>query len=89
MQPTTDDASHDEALTSRIAALNMLDLTLGHLDVVVGEAEKVEVGVVVKACGERKYAWVADEPDCADHSAGQCSVRSTRADVRQTRQRSL
>ena len=37
MQPTTDDASHDEALSSRVAALNLLDLDLGHLDIEVSE----------------------------------------------------
>mgnify|MGYP001230985943 FL=1 len=51
MQPTTDDASHDEALNSRIGALNMMDLTLSHLDVLVGDNAS-EVDVVVKACGE-------------------------------------
>ncbi|KAF5332134.1 hypothetical protein D9611_008124 [Ephemerocybe angulata] len=51
MQSTTDDASHDEALTSRIAALNMLDLTLAHLDVLVGD-NGPDVEVVVNACGE-------------------------------------
>ncbi|TFK67707.1 hypothetical protein BDN72DRAFT_842723 [Pluteus cervinus] len=54
MQPTSDDGSHDEALSSRVAALNMLDLGLEHLDVIVSEKEgqKEKVGEVVKACGE-------------------------------------
>ncbi|KAF9440734.1 hypothetical protein P691DRAFT_780012 [Macrolepiota fuliginosa MF-IS2] len=52
MQPITDDASHDEALANRVAALNMLDLTLEHLDIEVGQAGK-EVDKVVKACGEK------------------------------------
>ncbi|KDR67748.1 hypothetical protein GALMADRAFT_258040 [Galerina marginata CBS 339.88] len=53
MQPTTDDASHDEALSSRVAALNMLDLGLGHLGIEVGEAvNEAELDAVVKACGE-------------------------------------
>lgn len=51
MQPSTDDASHDEALASRIAALNKLDLTLAHLDVLVGD-NGPDVDVVVNACGE-------------------------------------
>ncbi|KDQ50153.1 hypothetical protein JAAARDRAFT_42332 [Jaapia argillacea MUCL 33604] len=53
-QPTSDDASHDEALSSRIAALNMLDLGLEHLGVDVGEKEEGKAGVreVVKLCGE-------------------------------------
>ncbi|KAH9479835.1 Vacuolar protein sorting-associated protein 9A [Psilocybe cubensis] len=53
MQSTTDDASHDEALTSRVAALNMLDLGLGHLGIEVGDAvNEPELDAVVKACGE-------------------------------------
>ncbi|KAF8963394.1 hypothetical protein BDZ97DRAFT_1820620 [Flammula alnicola] len=53
MQPTTDDASHDEALSSRIAALNMLDLGLGHLGIEVGESvNESELNAVVNACGD-------------------------------------
>lgn len=51
MQPTSDDASHDEALSGRVAALNMLDLGLEHLDIVVGDLAP-ELNLVVKACGE-------------------------------------
>ncbi|KAJ8516880.1 hypothetical protein ONZ45_g5866 [Pleurotus djamor] len=51
MQPTSDDASHDEALSGRVAALNMLDLGLEHLDIVVGDMS-TELNLVVKACGE-------------------------------------
>ncbi|KAG2136104.1 uncharacterized protein EDB93DRAFT_1254091 [Suillus bovinus] len=47
----SDDASHDEALSSHIAALNVLDLALEHLDVDVGSAGS-EIAVVVRACGE-------------------------------------
>ncbi|KAG1865739.1 hypothetical protein C8R48DRAFT_184013 [Suillus tomentosus] len=47
----SDDASHDEALSSHIAALNVLDLGLEHLDVDVGSAGS-EIDVVVRACGE-------------------------------------
>lgn len=55
MQTTTDDASHDEALSSRVAALNMLDLGLGHLGIEVGEAvNESELNAVVKACGDSK-----------------------------------
>ncbi|EKM50210.1 uncharacterized protein PHACADRAFT_213959 [Phanerochaete carnosa HHB-10118-sp] len=51
MQSSTDDATHDEALSSRIAAVNLLDLTLGHLGVDVGDpADAVEA--VVKSCGQ-------------------------------------
>ncbi|KIJ65294.1 hypothetical protein HYDPIDRAFT_28009 [Hydnomerulius pinastri MD-312] len=49
---TSDDASHDEALSSRIAALNMLDLGLEHLDVDVGGASREDLDAVVHACGE-------------------------------------
>ncbi|KAF8835944.1 hypothetical protein BDN67DRAFT_974743 [Paxillus ammoniavirescens] len=49
---TSDDASHDEALSSRIAALNMLDLRLEHLDVDVGDANREDLNRVVHDCGE-------------------------------------
>jgi hypothetical protein len=52
LQPTSDDATHDEALSSRVAALNMLDLGLEHLDVDVSHVGGEGVDVVVKACGE-------------------------------------
>ncbi|KAI6139689.1 hypothetical protein BKA82DRAFT_998765 [Pisolithus tinctorius] len=48
----SDDASHDEALSSRIAALNVLDLGLEHLDVDVGSASPEELNAVIRACGE-------------------------------------
>lgn len=48
----SDDASHNEALSSHIAALNLLDLGLEHLDVDVGSAGS-EIDVVVRACGEK------------------------------------
>lgn len=51
LQPTSDDASHDDALSSRVAALNMLDLSLEHLDVDVGDGGE-QLELVVKACGE-------------------------------------
>ena len=51
MQALSDDAIHDEALSSRIAAVNLLDLTLAHLGVDVGESAQA-VESVVKACGE-------------------------------------
>ncbi|EED79722.1 predicted protein [Postia placenta Mad-698-R] len=47
----TDDASHDEALSSRIAAVNLLDLGLAHLGVDVGSSGK-EVETVVHECGQ-------------------------------------
>jgi len=57
MQPNSDDASHDEALSSRVAALNMLDLGLEHLGVDVGRSG-FEVGLVVKSCGESMHTPV-------------------------------
>ncbi|KAI0675975.1 hypothetical protein C8Q78DRAFT_1066580 [Trametes maxima] len=47
----SDDVSHDEALSSRITAVNLLDLGLGHLGVEVGRATR-EVDALVKACGQ-------------------------------------
>lgn len=61
----SDDASHDEALSSHIAALNLLDLGLEHLDVDVGSAGS-EIDVVVRACGESKFP---NPPTRADHSS--------------------
>ena len=55
LQPSSDDPTHDEALSSRVAALNMLDLGLEHLDVDVSGVASEGVGVVVRACGESEY----------------------------------
>ncbi|KAF8141862.1 hypothetical protein EV363DRAFT_35915 [Boletus edulis] len=49
---TSDDASHNEALSSRVAALNMLDLGLEHLDIDIGDANHAEVDAVVRTCGQ-------------------------------------
>ncbi|KAI0313200.1 hypothetical protein OF83DRAFT_1065909 [Amylostereum chailletii] len=57
LQPQSDDGSHDEALSSRIAALNMLDLGLEHLGVDVGSSG-AEIELVLKSCGESKD-WVS------------------------------
>ena len=46
--------NHDEALSSRIAAVNLLDLSLSHLGVEVGHSGP-EVEAVVKACGESTF----------------------------------
>ncbi|KAG6846732.1 hypothetical protein H0H93_012197, partial [Arthromyces matolae] len=51
MQPTSDDLSHDETLSSRVAALNMLDLGLEHLDIHV-EHPSAELDSLIKSCGE-------------------------------------
>ncbi|KAG6918160.1 hypothetical protein DXG01_016145 [Tephrocybe rancida] len=55
MQPTSDDGQHDETLSSRVAALNMLDLGLEHLDIQVDQgagAGGEDLDKVIKACGE-------------------------------------
>lgn len=48
----SDDRSHDEALASRVAALHMLDLTLEHLGVDVGNAGTAGVDQVAQAVGK-------------------------------------
>ncbi|EJD07368.1 uncharacterized protein FOMMEDRAFT_143805 [Fomitiporia mediterranea MF3/22] len=48
---SSDDASHDEALSSRINALNKLDLSLDHLGVDAGPS-KDDVYRIVEACGQ-------------------------------------
>jgi hypothetical protein len=58
MQPTTDDLSHDEALSNRVAALNLLDLGLRHLGIEIDEAtNEEELDLVVNACGESQYIF--------------------------------
>lgn len=47
----SDDQSHDKALSSRVAALNMLDLSLDHLGVEVAEESMTGVEQVVQAVG--------------------------------------
>jgi hypothetical protein len=80
--PTSDDLSHDEALSSRIAALNMLDLGLEHLDVNIGNAAEKELDAVVKACGESMLTIL----DCGVllTSLIICSTRTIRCQVPQS-----
>ncbi|KAK0499075.1 hypothetical protein EDD18DRAFT_1250628 [Armillaria luteobubalina] len=55
LHPTqSDDLSHDEALSSRIAALNMLDLGLQHLDIIIDgdHADHEELDSLIQACGD-------------------------------------
>lgn len=52
-QPNSDDASHDEALSSRIAALNMLDLGLEHLGIDIGDADPKDLQEIVATVGQR------------------------------------
>ena len=56
----SDDLSHDEALSSRIAALNLLDLNLENLGVEVDPSVADEMGDVIKACGDSKSLWDVD-----------------------------
>ncbi|KAF7366362.1 VPS9 domain-containing protein [Mycena sanguinolenta] len=49
---SSDDSSHDQALSSRVAALNMLDLNLEHLGVDVPPEATEGLEHVVKACGQ-------------------------------------
>ncbi|KDQ19165.1 hypothetical protein BOTBODRAFT_52326 [Botryobasidium botryosum FD-172 SS1] len=51
--PGSDDESHDEALASRVAALNMLDLNLQHLGVDVGADSEARLNEVVADCGKK------------------------------------
>ncbi|KAJ7768683.1 hypothetical protein DFH07DRAFT_902521 [Mycena maculata] len=50
--PSSDDSSHDQALSSRVAALNMLDLDLEHLGVDVPPEAEEGLARVIKACGQ-------------------------------------
>ncbi|KAJ7057111.1 hypothetical protein C8F01DRAFT_1061395 [Mycena amicta] len=50
--PASDDPSHDQALSSRVAALNMLDLNLEHLGVDVPAEATEGLETVVEACGQ-------------------------------------
>lgn len=42
----SDDTKHDEALASRIAALNMLDLSLDHLGLITRPEDEDEPGTI-------------------------------------------
>ncbi|CAK5273819.1 unnamed protein product [Mycena citricolor] len=49
---SSDDPSHDQALSSRVAALNMLDLNLEHLGVDVPADAQEGLDLVVQSCGQ-------------------------------------
>ncbi|CAE6454953.1 unnamed protein product [Rhizoctonia solani] len=59
---TSDDASHDDALSSQIASLNMLDLGLNHLGVEVPSGAEKGVKEVIKTCGQELQRL--SHPDC-------------------------
>ncbi|KAF7964557.1 hypothetical protein HWV62_5696, partial [Athelia sp. TMB] len=69
LQPSSDDPTHDEALSSRVAALNMLDLSLEHLDVDVSNVGSEGVEGVVRACGETLSQLDASSRSPADKAA--------------------
>nr|XP_019007358.1 uncharacterized protein I206_07924 [Kwoniella pini CBS 10737]OCF46139.1 hypothetical protein I206_07924 [Kwoniella pini CBS 10737] len=48
----SDDARHDEALASRIAALNMLDLSLDHLGLITRPESEVPEGTIAKGLAD-------------------------------------
>ncbi|WVF68072.1 hypothetical protein IAT40_002835 [Kwoniella sp. CBS 6097] len=48
----SDDARHDEALASRIAALNMLDLSLDHLGLITRPADEKPEGAIANGLSE-------------------------------------
>ena len=50
----SDDLSHDEALSSRIAALNLLDLSLGNLGIEIDPGAADQMRDVINACGDSK-----------------------------------
>ncbi|KAF8269687.1 hypothetical protein EI94DRAFT_1771165 [Lactarius quietus] len=78
--PKSDDASHDEALSSRVAALNMLDLGLEHLGVDVGAAG-AGVEAVLKACGDILSRLESPETRCpADKAAVLVAAHKTVVD---------
>ncbi|KAF5343393.1 hypothetical protein D9756_011625 [Leucocoprinus leucothites] len=53
-----DNSSHDSALLNRITALNLLDLTLEHLDIVTENESKAEVEDV-KVCGVNAFTFIS------------------------------
>lgn len=52
MPSNSDDLSHDEALSSRIAALNLLDLSLENLGVEIDPSAADDMADVIRACGD-------------------------------------
>lgn len=56
----SDDLSHDEALSSRIAALNLVDLNLENLGIEIDPSATDEMRDVIKACGDSKSLQPSD-----------------------------
>lgn len=58
MQPQSDDSQHDTALSNRVAALNLLDLTLEHLDIEISETSTIpKINSIVRACGQSQSTY--------------------------------
>jgi hypothetical protein len=67
----SDDARHDEALASRIAALNMLDLSLDHLGLITEPEDEVDKGAIaaglsaiVDLIGDGQSCKLGRGPEC-------------------------
>lgn len=65
----SDDLSHDETLSSRIAALNLLDLSLENLGVEIDPSVANEMVDVIKACGGSKLFQHSFASDNSPHIA--------------------
>jgi len=72
MPSNSDDLSHDEALSSRIAALNLLDLSLENLGIEIDSSAADEMRDVIKGCGDSK-SFQGPDPI---HSPTPCSPDS-------------
>lgn len=56
----SDDARHDEVLASRIAALNMLDLSLDHLGLIT-QPEELDESIADKTSVQRGLQRIVDD----------------------------
>lgn len=92
MPLASDDNSHDEALASRIAALNMLDLDLEHLGVEVDdEAGLKGIHEVVASCGEGGLfllSYTFNRIVLKSISSSPCQVAAYRPSVSKSKSRS-
>jgi hypothetical protein len=86
----SDDGRHDEALASRIAALNLLDLSLDHLGLITrppGEKPKGAIAKgLAKLCseighGESSSCLPADRPELQKLCAPDCLTPKDKTDV--------
>lgn len=84
----SDDARHDEALSSRIAALNVLDLSLDHLGLITRPADEDEpgriargLGVLVEEIGEGEFGNDHLTAELQKLSTYSCLTPKQKADV--------